>query len=179
MIKKILILAGVIVALLVAVIASQPNEFRITRSTVIHSSPEKVFEQVNNFHNWERWSPWAKLDPTSQVAYEGPAAGVGAVFRWAGNDQVGQGSNTIVESRPNELIRIKLEFIKPFQGVSTAEFNFDAEGGRTSVTWSMYGKNNFIGKAVSLIMNCDKMVGAQFEAGLANLKKITETPAAN
>ncbi|MBL8013471.1 MAG: SRPBCC family protein, partial [Candidatus Omnitrophica bacterium] len=114
------------------------------------------------------------MDPNSKISYEGASSGVGAVFKWAGNNQVGEGSNTIVESRPGELITIRLDFIKPFPGTSSAEFTFKPEGAGTMVTWSMSGKNNFIGKAMSLVMNCDKMVGGQFEKGLAGLKQVSE-----
>lgn len=173
MILEILIVLAAVVALLIVIIARQPSDFRITRSTVIPVPASTVFTQVNDFHKWEAWSPWAKLDPTAKNSYEGASSGEGAIFRWAGNKQVGEGSMTLLESHPNELIRIKLEFLKPFQGTNTAEFTFKPEGNQTVVTWSMYGKNNFISKAFGLIMNCDKMVGGQFEKGLANLQSVT------
>lgn len=174
MIKKILLGLVLLIAIFVAVVSLQPNDFRISRSAVIAAPPQKLFDQVNDFHNWEAWSPWVKLDPNAKIAYEGPSSGVGAIFKWVGNNQVGEGSNTIIESRPGELVKIRLDFIKPFPGTSTAEFTFKPEGEKTWVTWSMYGKNDFIGKAMSLVMNCDKMVGGQFEKGLAGLKRIAE-----
>jgi hypothetical protein len=178
MVKKVLLgvgatLAVIIVALLI-VIAMKPNEFRITRSAKMAAPPEVVFAQVNDYHNWDAWSPWAKLDPNAKVTFEGPSAGKGAVFTWSGNDQVGAGRQTIVESHPNELVQIKLEFQKPFQATNTAEFTFKPEGEQTVVTWSMFGQNNFMGKAISLFMDCDKMVGGDFEKGLASLKAIVE-----
>jgi hypothetical protein len=127
-----------------------------------------VFAQVNDFHNWEAWSPWAKLDPAAKAIIEGPRAGKGAIFRWAGNEEVGEGSMTITESRPSDLIRIKLEFLKPFEATNTAEFTFKPVDNQTNVTWSMEGQNNFIAKAVCLFMNMDQMVGGQFEKGLAS-----------
>ena len=166
--------AGIIVALVI-IVAMQPSDFRITRTATIPAPASVVFAQVNDFHKWEAWSPWAKLDPAAKNSFEGAASGEGAIFRWAGNKEVGEGSMTLMESRPNELIQIKLEFLKPFQGTNTAEFTFKPEGNQTVVTWSMYGKNNFMSKAFGLIMNCDKMVGGQFEQGLANLKSVTET----
>jgi polyketide cyclase/dehydrase/lipid transport protein len=129
---------------------------------------------VNDFHNWEAWSPWAKLDPAAKATFEGPSAGTGAIFKWAGNKEVGEGSMTITESRPSDLIRIKLEFLRPFEATNSAEFTFKPEGNRTAVTWSMEGKNNFIAKAVCLFMNMDKMVGGQFEQGLAQMKDVVE-----
>jgi hypothetical protein len=133
-----------------------------------------VFAEVNDFHNWEAWSPWAKLDPGMKKTYEGAPAGTGAIFRWSGNRQIGEGSTTIIESRPSELIRIKLEFLKPFKTTNTVEFTFKPAGDQTVIAWSMLGKNNFIAKAVGLVMNCDKMVGGQFEQGLAQMKSVVE-----
>ncbi|MGH7766014.1 MAG: SRPBCC family protein, partial [Candidatus Binatia bacterium] len=107
--------------------------------------------------------------------YEGVPAGTGAVYTWAGNKEVGEGRTTITESRPNELIRIKLEFFKPFAGTSIAEFTFKPQGNQTAVTWSMAGEKNFTAKAVHLFMNMDKMIGGQFEKGLAQMKSVAET----
>lgn len=175
MLKKILIAIAAIVVVFVIVVAIQPSEFRITRKATISAPAPAVFAQVNDFHNWEAWSPWAKLDPAAKTTFEGPSAGTGAIFRWAGNKEVGEGSMTITESRPPDLIRIKLEFLKPFAAINTTEFTFTPEGDQTAVTWSMAGKNNFIAKAVCLFMNMDKMVGGQFEKGLVNMKSVVET----
>jgi hypothetical protein len=136
-----------------------------------------VFAQVNDLHRWENWSPWAKLDPNMKVAHEGPPAGKGAVYSWAGNSKVGEGRMTIIESRPNELVRINLEFIKPFAATNITEFTFKPEGNGTAVSWSMSGENNFLSKAVCLFMNMDKMVGGDFEKGLAALKSVSEAAA--
>ena len=174
MLKKILISLAVIVVVLVVVVAMQPSEFRIARSATISAPAPAVFAQVNDFHKWDAWSPWAKLDPAAKATFEGPSAGIGAIFRWAGNEEVGEGSMTITESRPSDLIRIKLEFQRPFAATNTAEFTFKPEGNQTAVTWSMEGKNNFIAKAMCLFMNMDKMVGGQFEKGLASMKSIVE-----
>ena len=174
MLKKILIALAAIVVVFVAVVAMQPSEFRIARTATMSAPAPAVFAQVNDFHNWEAWSPWAKLDPAAKNSFEGPPAGTGAIFRWAGNNQVGEGSMTITESRPNELIRFNLEFLKPMAGTSTAEFTFKPEGDQTTVTWSMSGENNFIAKAICLFMNMDKMVGGKFEEGLAAMKSIVE-----
>lgn len=174
MFKKILIVIGVIIVGFVVVVAIQPSEFRIERSAIISAPAPTVFAQVNDFHNWEAWSPWAKLDPAAKATFEGPRAGKGAVFRWAGNEEVGEGSMTIMESRPSDLIRIKLEFLKPFEATNTAEFTFKPENNQTTVTWIMEGQNNFIAKAVCLFMNMDQMVGGQFEKGLASMKSVAE-----
>ena len=130
---------------------------------------------MNDFHNWEAWSPWAKLDPAAKATFEGPSTGTGAIFKWVGNKEVGEGSMTITESRPSDLIRINLEFLKPFASTCAAEFTFKPEGNQTVAAWSMFGKNNFMAKTIHLFMNMDKMVGGQFEQGLAAMKSVAET----
>jgi len=175
--KVVLGIAGAIavLAILFAIVVSlQPSDFRVSRSAKMTAPPSDVFAQVNDYHNWDAWSPWAKLDPNAKVTFEGPSSGKGAIFTWSGNDKVGVGRQEIVESQPNELVRIKIDFEKPFKGTSTAELTFKPEGDQTVVTWSMFGKNDFMGKAISLFMDCDKMVGGEFEKGLANLKAIVE-----
>ena len=177
MLKTILISLAVIVIVLAVIVALQPSEFRVARSTTISASPATVFAQVNDFHKWEAWNPWGKIDPAMKQAYAGAPAGSGAIYTWAGNNEVGEGRMTITESRPNDLILVKLEFFKPFSGNSLAEFTFKPEGNQTVVTWSMSGQNNFIAKAMCMVMNMDKMVGGEFEKGLASIKSIVETPA--
>jgi hypothetical protein len=172
MLKKILIGLAVLVLAFVALVATRPSHFSISRSATIAAPPAAVFVHVNDLHKWEAWSPWAKLDPNAKMTYKGPAAGVGAVAAWAGNKEVGEGSMTITESRANELVRFRLDFLKPFEATSMAEFGFKAQGNDTVVTWTMSGENGFLGKAVSLFMDCDKMMGPQFEQGLAQLGKV-------
>jgi len=166
-----------IVVVLAAIVAMQPSEFRIERSAIIPAPAPVVFAQVNDFHNWQAWSPWAKLDPAAKNSFEGAPAGKGASFSWAGNQKVGEGRMTITESRPNELIRIKLEFLKPFEATNTAEFTFRPEGERTAVTWSMYGHKNLISRAVFLFVNMDKALGAEFDKGLAGMTALAEASA--
>lgn len=175
--KKILIALGVFAALVVALVvlvAMQPDEFTISRSATMAAPPSTVFAQVNDFHKWEAWSPWAKLDPNSTAEFSGPDAGEGAAFHWSGNDEVGEGTMTILESRPHELIRINLEFTRPFADTSTAEFAFKPDGDGTTVTWSMHGENSFIEKAFCLLMDMDGMLGPQFDKGLASMRTIAE-----
>jgi hypothetical protein len=130
---------------------------------------------VNDFHNWNAWSPWAKIDPAMKQTYEGAPAGTGAIYSWNGDNKVGEGRMTLKESRPNELIRIKLEFMRPFKAINDAEFAFKPDGNQTMVTWSMSGRKNFMFKAFGLFMSMDKMVGGDFEKGLASMKSIVET----
>ena len=170
----ILIGVAVIVIGFVAVVAMQRPEFRIVRSGMIAAPPPAVFAQVNDFHHWEAWSPWAKIDPALKQTYEGAPAGTGAIYTWAGNKDVGQGRMAITESKPSDLILIKLEFLKPFAATNIAEFTFKPDGNQTVVTWNMAGKKNFIMKGFCLFMNMDKMVGGQFEKGLATMKSVVE-----
>jgi Polyketide cyclase / dehydrase and lipid transport len=177
MFKKILIVLGGLIAAFLIVVAMQPSGYAIARSQTIAAAPNVVFAQVNNLHHWDAWSPWAKLDQAAKNSFEGPQDGTGAVFRWAGNDQIGEGSMTIIESKPGELVRIRLDFLKPMAGTSESQFTFAKDGNKTVVTWSMTGKNDFIGKAFCLFINMDRMLGHQFEQGLSNLKRVVETPA--
>ena len=100
--------------------------------------------------------------------------GVGAIYTWSGNNEVGEGRTTIIESRPSELIRVRLEFVRPFAATSAATFAFRSQGERTAVTWSLDGRNSFPAKAMGLVMNIDKMIGDDFEKGLAQLKVMAE-----
>jgi hypothetical protein len=174
MLKKVLIVVAAIVIVFLIIVALQPADFRVTRSASISGPQAAVFEQVNDFHKWEKWNPWGKLDPIMKQSYEGPPAGTGAVYKWVGNNQVGEGKMTITESRPSDLIRIKLEFLKPFASIADTEFTFKPQGNQTVVTWTMSGKNNFLAKAMCLFMSMDKMIGGQFEKGLADMKTIVE-----
>jgi hypothetical protein len=174
MIETIFILVTIAVIAFLVMASMQPTDFRITRTGTIAAPVSAVFDHVNDLQKWEAWSPWAKLDPEAKNSFEGPTSGTGAIMRWVGNNKVGQGSMTITESRLNDFISFKLEFLKPLAATNTAEFSFQSEDNLTKVTWSMYGKNNFMSKAIGLIMNCEKMVGGQFENGLASLKAIAE-----
>ncbi len=156
--------------------AVQSNKFQVQRSTLIAASPEQVFPHVNDLHKWDAWSPWAKKDPNAVNSFEGPDAGVGAKFKWSGNSEVGEGQMTITGSTPGELVQIKLEFTKPFEDASDVEFVFRPEGDQTRVIWTMSGvQANFIGKVMCLLMNMDKMVGGDFEKGLASMKSVVES----
>ncbi|HLX72179.1 MAG TPA: SRPBCC family protein [Verrucomicrobiae bacterium] len=177
MLPTILIAIAALVVLFAIFVSTRPSDFRISRTGRISAPPDVVFENVNDLHKWEAWSPWAKMDPNAKNTFAGPFAGPGSSMEWNGNKKVGAGRMTIVDSRPNERIQIKLEFFKPFKATNIAEFTFKPEGSQTSVTWTMSGKNNFMAKAVTMVMNCDKMIGGQFEQGLANLNSASRSPA--
>ena len=167
-------IAAVLVIFLI-VVALQPSDFKVERSATMRAPAPAAFAQVNDFQNWRAWSPWEKIDPALKRQYEGPKAGPGAVYAWQGNGDVGEGRMTITESRPGELVRIRLEFFKPFAATNTAEFNFKAAGpDSTAVTWTMTGKNNFLSKAICMFVDMDKMVGGMFEQGLTQMKTVVE-----
>jgi len=174
MLVKILIGVVAIVGALAAYVATRPSEFSVSRSASFAAPAPAVFAQVNDLRKWKAWSPWAKKDPGAKEAYAGPAAGAGASMSWAGNREVGEGRMTIVESRANELVRFNLEFFKPFAATNSAEFTFQEERGRTAVTWTMRGHNNFVGKAMCLVFDMDRMVGGDFEQGLAGIRGLVE-----
>jgi hypothetical protein len=168
-------LAALIVVLLI-VIALQPSTFQVTRSAKISAPVGRVYDVINNMRVWNSWSPWARMDPNTAYTYEGPESGPGAGMHWRGNNKVGEGRMRIAESRPNELVRFDLQFIKPFANMCVTDFILKPDGDATNVTWTMSGPQNFISKGFGLFMNMDKMVGGQFEEGLGNLRKVSETP---
>lgn len=173
MLRKLFLALGLILLGFAAYVAMLPSEFRVERSAKIGAPPEKVFALVNDLHKWNDWSPWAKLDPNAKNGFEGPDAGVGASFNWDGNDEVGAGKMSVVESKPNELVRLKLEFTRPMQGSNDTTFTFKPDNaGGTLVTWTNSGHNNFIGRAVCVFMNMDKMMGGMFEKGFTNMNAV-------
>jgi hypothetical protein len=175
MLKKILIAVAAIVFGLIGLVAMQPDDFRIERTASINAPASNVFAQVNDFHKWEAWSPWAKLDPKAKVAFEGPPSGTGTAMSWSGNSEVGEGKMTLTESRPDELVKIKVDFVKPFEGTSTSQFAFKPDGDQTAVTWTMEGHHNFIAKAMCLVLNGKKMMADTMDEGLANMSRAVKT----
>lgn len=171
----ILVAVVLVVAIFLIFVATRPADFKITRSLSMHAAPQAVFEQINDFQNWRNWSPWERLDPNLQRTYEGPPAGVGSVYSWQGNKKVGAGRMTILESRPGERVRIKLEFFRPFKATNTAEFSIKTQFNETLVTWDMTGCNHFCAKLFSLVLNIDKLVGKDFEKGLNSMKSVVES----
>lgn len=178
MIKKIILAVLALVVLAVAgfcvAVAMQPSDFKIVRTATISAPPEKVFEHVNDFKKWDAWSPWAKIDPSMKKELSGAPSGKGASYYWNGNDDVGEGRMTITESHPSSHVKIDLEFKKPMEQTNITEFTLKPEGDKTNVTWTMTGQNNFVGKAFWLALNVEKMVGADFEKGLTQLKTVAE-----
>jgi hypothetical protein len=158
-----------VLALLLVVISTRPASFRIERSAQISAPDAVVFSLLNDFHQWLKWSPWEKLDPNMKKTFEGSASGPGARYAWVGNSKAGEGRMTILHSKPNELVSIQLEFIKPFAATHRTTFTLSPSGAGTEVHWIMEGENGFSSKAFSLFVNMDQLVGKDFEQGLANL----------
>lgn len=178
MLLKILLALLVLAALFAIIVSLQPAAFRITRSVTIAAPPAAVFAHINDLHEYARWNPWRALDPAMKTTFAGPPSGVGAAMEWSGNNQIGSGRMTITESRPAERVGARLDFIRPFPSVCSAEFDLRAADGGTVVTWSMSGQRTFVPKAIGLFMNMDKMIGTQFERGLAELQILsTAAPA--
>jgi len=169
-------LAVLLVAFLITA-ALRPDDLRVKRSITISTPAAFPFAAINDLRKWREISPYAKDDPAAKYTFEGPAAGVGSSLNWAGNAKVGTGRITITDSRPNELVRFKFEFFKPWYCTNTTDFIFRPTGSGTEVTWAMSMKNNFIAKASGLIMNMDKMMGDSFAAGLVNLKNLAKAAA--
>jgi uncharacterized protein YndB with AHSA1/START domain len=181
MIKKLLIgIVAIIVLIGIFLIyaATRPGDFRVERSATLSAPPAALFEHVNDHRKFNVWNPFLKLDPGVKNTYSGPESGVGAVCSWEGNDNVGAGSCTIIESKPGELVRCRMDWKRPMEGIATVDFTFKPEGDKTVVTWAMHGKNNFMGKVMSVFMDCDKICGPQFEKGLADLGAVAVTSTA-
>lgn len=176
MIKKILLGLAVAVVALAGFISTRPAAFSVQRSATIQAPADIPFAMVNDFHRWAVWSPWEKLDPAMTRTFTGADTGLDAMYEWDGTE-VGAGRMTILESKPAERIRIRLEFLRPFEAQNTTTFTFTPEGSGVTVSWRMEGRNGFIVKAFSLFVNMDQEIGKDFEAGLANLKAAAETEA--
>jgi len=173
-IKKILGVLAVLIGVIVILALMQPDSFTVQRSTAITAPPEKVFPLVNDFAQWQRWSPWENKDPAMKRTMSTNTAGKGATYAWAGNKEVGEGRMEIVESTPPTKVDIKLDFMVPFEAHNQATFTFEPKGAGTQVTWVMQGPMPFISKVFSVFVSMDKMIGKDFEAGLSNLKVAAE-----
>jgi hypothetical protein len=175
MLKKVLIAVAVVVVGFLGFVATRPAEFSIERSATMSAPPAVIAGLITDFHNWDQWSPWSKLDPAQKTDYSGAPSGTGAVFHWAGNDKVGEGRMTIENVEADKAVTIKLEFLKPWEATNKSVFAMAPAGSGTKVTWTMSGENNFMAKAMSVFMDMEKMVGPDFEKGLASMKTVAET----
>lgn len=168
----IVLLAPIVVVLLIA--ATRPNTFRVERRAHINAPPSAVFPLLDDFHRWVVWSPWERLDPALTRRHSGAASGVGAKYEWSGNKKVGHGRMEIIEAVPPSKVVVRLEFLQPWQATNTAEFTLVPAGGGTDITWAMTGASPFMFKVMGVFTSMDKLVGKDFEAGLANMKAAAE-----
>ena len=174
MLKKIaLAIVGLIVLILIFA-ATRPDSFQVERRITIQAPPDKVFALVNDFQHWTEWSPWEKLDPGMKRTHEGAAQGVGAVYSWNGNDQVGAGRMEIIKADAPSQVDIQLDFLRPFEAHDITVFQLRPQGQGTEFVWTMKGPMPFVSKLMSVFVSMDKMIGKDFEAGLANLKAVAE-----
>jgi uncharacterized protein YndB with AHSA1/START domain len=174
-IAVIAIVLAIAIAIVLVLAAAKPDTFSVQRGATMKTQPEKIFSLINDFHQWGTWSPWENKDPAMKRSFGGAESGTGAVYAWDGNKNVGSGRMEILDvSRPSKIV-IKLDFFKPFEGHNTAEFTMLPQGDATSVNWVMHGPAPFMSKVMQVFMNLDKMIGKDFEIGLANLKRLTET----
>jgi uncharacterized protein YndB with AHSA1/START domain len=177
MLKTLIAIAALVAVLgggVVAYAAARPDTFRIQRSALINAPPEKVFGIINDFQQWPSWSPWQKLDPSMKTTVSGPATGKGAVSTWDGNSKVGAGRTEITETVAPSKITMKLDMARPFEAHNIVEYTLEPKGAATSVTWAMHGAQPLLGKVMSVFIDCEKMVGKDFEEGLANLRALSE-----
>jgi hypothetical protein len=168
------VVLAIAIAILLILAATKPNTFTVRRATTVKAAPEAIFPLINDFHQWGTWSPYETKDPAMKRTYSGTASGKGAVYAWQGNKNVGSGRMEILDSSAPSKIVIKLDFFAPFEGHNTAEFTMLPQGDVTNVTWLMHGPVPFMAKIMHVLMNIDRMVGKDFEIGLANLKRLTE-----
>lgn len=173
MILKILVVLLVVIGAELAFAASRPDAFRVQRTARIKATPDKIAPLVTDFHRWGAWSPWESLDPTMKRAYSGAPRGVGAVYEWGGNRNVGAGRMEITEASPARIV-IALDFLRPFAAHNVATFTLEPSGDATQVTWAMDGRHVYVAKVMGLFVNMDRMVGSYFETGLTRLRTASE-----
>lgn len=172
-----IVIALIVVVLLIA--QSKPETFRLERSATIAAPPTVVYPLIDDFHHWGEWSPWERLDPNLKRTFSGAPNGKGAIYEWEGTPKVGSGRMEILRADAPELVKIQLDFLKPFEAHNTAEFTLRPDGNGTRVTWAMYGPNPLMMRLMKLFMNMEGMIGKDFEAGLANMKAAAEAPGAS
>ena len=176
MFKTLVIVVVVVVLGVLGLAAFQPETFTVQRQINVSAPPDKPFALVNDFHRWGEWSPWEALDPAMKRSHAGPTSGPGAIYQWEGNKAVGAGRMEITGAQPATRVEIKLDFLRPFEGHNTSVFTLAPQGAATTVTWTMTGPMPFVSKLMSVFVSMDKLIGKDFEAGLANLKVAAEKP---
>ena len=164
-----LLIAGVLV-----LAGLRPDTFQVRRSASIKAAPEQIFPLINDLHRFNTWNPFEKKDPNLKRSYSGPESGKGAAYAFDGNKDVGKGTLEILDSAPGSRVTMSLHMVEPFEVRNTVDFTLERQGDATNVTWTMQGAVPYFAKIIHLFVNMDRMVGTQFEAGLASLKTIAE-----
>jgi uncharacterized protein YndB with AHSA1/START domain len=171
-------IAGILIVALVGgflvYLVTRPDSFRIQRTTLIKAPPEKIFPLINDLQRWPAWSPFEKKDLGMKRRLSGAPSGKGAVYEWDGNKDIGQGRMEITDTAPPSRVTLKLDFTRPFEAHNIVDFTLEPRGDSTQVTWAIHGPSPFMSKVMGVVINMDKMVGKDFEAGLADLKAISE-----
>ena len=174
MIKKIALVLVILVGVILAYAATKPDAMHVERSVTVNAEPDRVFPFINDFHNWAAWSPYERMAPGMRKTYSGAPDGKGAIYEWAGNSQVGKGRMEILDASRPSRVEIKLDFIEPFEGHNVAVFSIVPDGGATKVTWAMDGPSPYVAKLMGVFMDMDRMIGSDFENGLATIKTLAE-----
>jgi hypothetical protein len=177
MLRKVLLGIAALIIILVGIIYTRASTFRVERATRIEAPPDVVYALVSDFRAWDRWSPWAHLDPSMKVTYGGTPSATGSTMSWTGNDKVGEGGMRITETKPPQALAMRLEFIKPMASVNRTDFTFKPDGTGTKVDWVMTGPLDFMGKGMDLFVGMDRMIGPDFEKGLASMRREAEADA--
>ena len=174
MFKKIVLVIVALVAIVLIIAVFKPGNFAVQRTATIQAPPEKIFPLINDYHNWPAWSPWEKLDPNMKRTLSGPPSGTGSVYEWDGNSKAGKGRMEITESVPASKVAIKLDFLKPMESHNGVQFTLQPNGNSTTVTWTMSGPVSYPAKVMTVFVSMDKMIGSDFDTGLANMKSVAE-----
>jgi hypothetical protein len=174
MLNTIAIVAVLLLGALLGVAATRPDTFQVQRATRVNASPAEIFPLINDLRRWSAWSPYERKDPAMKRTYSGAASGPGAVYEWDGNRDIGRGRMEITETSAPSRVTLKLDFIKPFEAHNVVEFTLEARGDATSVTWALHGPASYMSKIMGLFFSVERMVGKDFESGLANLKAVAE-----
>lgn len=174
MIKQLLLVVLGIVAIIAIRALFIPGSFRVERSLMVKATPEAIFPLLNDFQQFGRWSPWEKLDPAMERQISTPSAGPGAVYEWRGNSKAGAGRMEILQQDPSKSVRVKLDFLQPFESHNTTDYTLTPVGDSTRVSWAMYGPSTFPSKVMQVFVSMDKMIGGDFDRGLAAIKSIAE-----
>ena len=174
MLQKTAIVVLVLIAALLAFAATKPDSFRVQRTASIKAPPDKIFPLISDLKSWAAWSPWEKIDPAMKRTHSGAPSGKGAVYAWEGNREIGAGRMEILDATAPARVTIRLDFVKPFEAQTFAEFTLQPQGEATNVTWAMYGPSTYVSKLMSVFFDMDAMIGGKFAAGLANLKAAAE-----